>query len=108
MRALRSAWTVVIALAVLVIACGSLSPAMALAGDMQAPMHHAAMAGHHHDGKGKNSALMVQCGMTCAVVAPTAPFTIPDLEPLPPSFWIVDPALSGAHTAPDPPPPRHS
>jgi hypothetical protein len=108
MRVLRRAWTVVIALAVLMIACGSFSPVMALADDMHAPMDHGAMTGHHHDGKGKSSGPMMGCGATCAMVAPAAPFAVPDLALLPLSFWNVASKLAGAHTAPDPPPPRSS
>jgi hypothetical protein len=106
MQALRRAWTGVIALAVLLIACGSISPVMALAADLHAPMHHQAMAGHHHDGSGKTGGPKVDCGTTCFVVAPTAPFAIADLAPSPPSFWNLDSILAGAHPAPDPPPPR--
>ena len=109
MRGLRRAWTVAIAFAVLVIACGSFSPAMALACKVHDATHHGAMTGHHqHDGKGKTGMPTADCGMACVVVAPTAPFAVSGLAPSPPAFWSVDSTLAGARTAPDPPPPRTS
>jgi hypothetical protein len=108
MNVFRRAWTGLFALAILAIACGSFSPVAAMAGDAHAHMHHKGTAPHRHDGQSKSSGSMVSCGMTCAVVAPGAPFAVPDIAPSPLSFWSDDLVLAGARTTPDPPPPRQS
>jgi hypothetical protein len=93
MARFRHAWFLLFAAAVLVIACGSYSAAIA--------MDHTGCG--EHAGK---SGTMVNCGTSCMAVAPVAaaqPTALPAAVMI---FESMHSMFAGTSSAPDPPPPR--
>jgi hypothetical protein len=94
MASLRRAWALLFAAAILVVACGSFSAAMAM--DQSGCGDHAGKSG-----------TMVGCSTTCLAVAPVVPVQ-PFIAPAAAMTFTVTPSLpAGAIAAPDPPPPRN-